>query len=760
MPLKTNIIGQSPRKVDALDKATGRALYTDDLTLPGMLAGKLLRSPHARAKILKIDASRAKRLKGVRAIITGDSIPDPYGIIPVSQNETALAIGEVRYVGEPVLAVAAVDENTAQRALELVRVKYRALEPRLTLETGEIDKAISYEFGARPSLETEYQRDDLFFYEGNTHLPLEQHASLAYWKKGKLTLETCSQTPFYLRRIVAKVFGLPEESVRVKVPKIGGGFGGKLDPFSHELCAAKLSSITKRPVKFTLTRDEVFYCHRGRHPSLMATRSRWRRNGELLGLDFKAALDGGAYGSFGVVCTYYHGALQPTTYRIPFYKFEAARMTTNKPPCGPKRGHGIPQPRCSLEVHLDKVAADLGISPIDLRLKNLSKPESVTVNRLKLTSNGLELCVKAVARSSDFHRRYGKLPHGKGLGFALGSYLSGAGVPIHWSDKPHSQIRILAEPGGRLTIFSGTTDIGQGSDTVVVSIVAEVLGIGLGDLRLVAADTELTPIDLGSYSSRVTFMAGNAAKKAAENLKKEVYLVSGRSPSVKFKTSLLAALKKRRILEAWGAYRPPKKLGAFKGSGVGVSPAYSFSACVAEVDVDPETGGVRVDKIFFAHDIGRSINRASVEGQIEGGIHMGLGEALTEEQVFHPNGLHKKPSMLAYQIPGPHEMPELKIDLIESDDPGGPFGAKEVGQGPLIPVIPAVANAIHDAVGIRIDSTPFTAEKVLAALDKKAAGLDPRVGPETFPAIHFPEPIKVPGAHAPAKTGPAEVKTC
>ncbi|MBI4345625.1 MAG: molybdopterin-dependent oxidoreductase [Elusimicrobia bacterium] len=717
-----------------------------------MLHGRLLRSRHAHAELVSIDASAALALPGVRGVITGKDLPARYGILPVSQDEAALAQGRVRYVGEPVAAVAADDEATAQEALERISVVYRVRPACLTIDAaasesapaegeGRLHKAISYEFGSRPADAPALERSDLFFYEGNTHLPLEEHAALAVWEGETLILRCSSQTPFHLRQIVAKVFGMPEERVRVIVPSLGGGFGGKLDPFSHDLCAAELARRLGRPVKFALTREEVFYCHRGRHPSLMRVASAWTKDGRLLDLDFEACLDGGAYGSFGVVCTYYHGALQPTTYKLPRYAFRAARFTTNKPPCGPKRGHGIPQPRFALEVHLDKVAVELGVDPIDLRLKNLTDPDSVTVNKLKLGSNGLRACVGEVARASDFRRRRGRLGRGRGLGFALGSYLSGAGVPIYWNDGPHSRIRIEATLDGRLTLYSGATDIGQGSDTVVVTVAAEVLGLPLERIRLVAADTALTPLDLGSYSSRVTFMAGNAAKQAAENLKAEVERLGGAGKP--FEAALRAALKKRAPIEAWGAYTPPKRLGKFKGAGVGVSPAYSFSACVAEVSCDPETGRVSVEKIHFAHDIGRALNRASVLGQVEGGIHMGLGEALTEEQTYHANGLHRRPSMLDYKVPGIFEMPELDIRLVESQDAGGPYGAKEVGQGPLIPVVPAIANAIYDAVGVRIDSTPFTAEKVLAALDAKARGGAGRVGPERLPDVPFPEPIRV-----------------
>ncbi|MBI4387147.1 MAG: molybdopterin-dependent oxidoreductase, partial [Elusimicrobia bacterium] len=686
------LIGENLPKVDSLAKATGRARYAGDLSFPRMLRGRLLRSPYPRARIVAIDVSKARALKGVAAVLTGSDLPVRYGMLPVTQDETALAIDEVRYVGEPVAAVAAIDEETAERAIALIDVSYEPLDPALAIEqaldrVGEIgiQRMVSLEFGADPS-PAEHRREDLFFYEGNTHLALEEHSATALWRKGRLTLYASTQTPFHLRTILAKAVGLSEEHVRVVAPAIGGGFGGKLDPFSHDVCAAKLAMATGRPVQFTLSREEVFYCHRGRHPSLMRLETGWTRSGKLVDMRFQCALDGGAYGSFGVVCTYYHGALQPTTYDVPHYIFQAARLTTNKPPCGPKRGHGTPQPRFALEVHIDKVAEELGIDPIELRLKNLVGPDSVTVNQLRVTSSGLRRCVEVAAEASGFHRKHRKLPEGRGIGFALGAYLSGAAVPIYWGDKPHSQARMHLGSGGRVTLYCGATDIGQGSDTVLTTVAAEVLGIDPSDIRLVTADTDLTPLDLGSYSSRVTYMAGNAAREAAQKLKA---LVAEIVPGRPFRQAAALAVRRRGSLEALGSYTPPPKLGRYKGSGVGPSPAYSFSACSAEVECDTATGLVRVSKVTFAHDIGRAINRKAVEGQIEGAVHMGLGEALMEEQVFHPSGTHRKPSLLDYKFLSPLEMPEVEIHLIESMDPGGPFGAKEVGQGPLLPVIPA-----------------------------------------------------------------------
>ncbi|MBI4055399.1 MAG: molybdopterin-dependent oxidoreductase [Elusimicrobia bacterium] len=730
-----------------------------------MLYGKILRSPHPHARILSLDTRQAESLPGVRAVVTGRGLPVPYGILPVSQDETALAMEKVRYVGEPVAAVAADTEETAGRALQLIRAEYDPLPPVLSLEEairgkgepvhakGNLHKAVSLKFGdANPPEEPEYTREDAFFYEGNTHLPLEEHSALALWKKGRLVLYSSTQTPFHLRKILAKVFGLPEDAVRVIAPKVGGGFGGKLDPFAHDLCASKLARDAGRPVKITLTREEVFYCHRGRHPAWMNIRTSWKKTGELLEMRFRSCLDGGAYGSFGVVCTYYQGGLQPTTYRIPSYTVESARYFTNKPPCGPKRGHGTPQPRFALEAHLDKVAEELGLGPVELRLKNLAPPDSTTVNRLRVTSSGLRECVEKAAEASGFRDKFRKLPYGRGIGFALGSYLCGAAVPIYWNEDPHSRVRIRLDAKGGITVFSGATDIGQGSDTVVVWAVAEILGVPPEKIRLVAADTDRTPFDLGTYSSRVTYMAGNAAREAAENLLEKVYRRTG-GRRMPFEKAARIAVEKEGALESWGSYKPPLKPANFKGSGVGPSPAYSFCACAAQVQCDPRTGRVRVERITFAHDIGRAIHRPSVEGQIEGAVHMALGEAFLEEQTFHPSGLHRGPGILDYKFLSSLEMPEVKLILIESKDPGGPFGAKEVGQGPLLPVIPAVANAIYDALGIRMDKTPFTPENILLALERKSCGRIPRVGPEGFPDIPFPEPTHIP-ASLPGETVP------
>src|SRR5438034_198749 len=599
-PSGLRVVGKAHRKVDATAKVTGVTRFADDLFLPRMLFAKLLRSPHPHARILSIDPSRAASVPGVKAVLTGKDLPIPFGILPVSQDEHALALDKVRFVGDPVAAVAATTEEAATQALDLIAVEYKVLrafpdaldavehpEPAIHdyADAGNIHKLIDLEFGdveaalaqadiVREDLfffegnthlpmeqhaavadwfAVEYEvlrafpdaldavehpepaihdyadagnihklidlefgdveaalaqadivREDLFFFEGNTHLPMEQHAAVADWSAdGKLTLWSATQTPHYVHRALAKVLELSAARIRVIACPNGGGFGGKSDPFSHEIVAAKLAMLTGRPVKITLTREEVFYCHRGRHPTLMWVKTGVKQDGAITGMHFKSLLDGGGYGSYGVASTYYTGALQTVTYPVPRYKFQGARAFTNKPPCGPKRGHGTPQPRFALEVHLDKIAEQLGIDPAELRLKHLVPPNSLTANYLRVGSMGLGACIEKVVAGSEWKRKFRKLPPGKGVGLACSSYICGAGLPIYWNNMPHSGVQLKCDRGGGVTVFCGSTEIGQGSDSILAYIVAEVLGLGRCDIAAVTPGTDLTPVDLGSYSSRV-----------------------------------------------------------------------------------------------------------------------------------------------------------------------------------------------------------------------------------------------------------------
>jgi 4-hydroxybenzoyl-CoA reductase alpha subunit len=790
MKKRLEVVGKPRRRVDGRAKATGQLRFADDLSMPRMLHAKLLRSPHPHAVIESIDAEKAKRHPGVHLVLTGKDFPVPFGIMPVSVDEYPLAPERVRYVGDPVAAVIAQDEQAAVEAIGLIEVKYKVLlpiespqdgllnpEPRIHDygEQGNIHRNQAYEFGdVREALEkSALVFDDLFFYEGNTHLPMEQQAALAFLDgEGKLQICSSTQNPHYLHRQLARVLQISEANIRVVATPNGGAFGGKCDPGGHEFVVSKAALALGRPVKIGLTREEVFYIHRGRHPVLMRMRTGVTKDGKLTGMHLQTLLDGGGYGSHGPASTFYTGVLTPVTYHLPRFKFEACRVFTNKPACGPKRGHGTPQPRFGQEVQLDRIAEKLGMDPAELRLKNLMKPNSLTASWLHVGSIGLEECIRKVTDMSGWKAKHRKLPQGRGVGIACSTYMCGAGVAIYWNKMPHSGVQILLDRSGSVTVYCGATEIGQGSDDVLAAIVAETLGIDTQAVRCVTGDTGITPVDLGSYSSRVTIMMGNAALQAAERLRASiaaavcetlgtlpdrvvfsqgrVFAAENPGTGMSFVEALHAAEAQLGTLSAVGSYSPPKAPGKYKGAGVGPSPAYSFTACVVETEVDERTGWIHVPKIWIAHDIGRALNPTLARGQVIGGVYMGLGEALMEEQSFRrlPAKLsgalvHRGPSMLDYKSLTSLDMPEVEVALIEDPDPNCPYGAKEVGQGPLLPVMPALANAIYDAVGVRIDEIPITPDKVLRALELKAKGKAPRVGPESFPSVPYPQPTFV-----------------
>jgi len=557
--------------------------------------------------------------------------------------------------------------------------------------------------------------------------------------------------------------------VRVLQPLVGGAFGGKSEPFDLEFCVALLAMRTGRPVKILYTREEVFYAHRGRHPYHMRYRTGCDADGRLTSVDAHILLDGGAYASFGLVTTYYSGQLLCAPYEMPAYRFDSTRLYTNKPACGPKRGHGSVQPRFAFEVQLDKLAERVGLDPMDFRRRNFIGEHTRTVNELRITSNGFLECLERVEASSGWAEKFRKLPFGRGVGVAGSTYISGTNYPIYPNEMPQSAIQMQIDRSGRVAVFSGASEIGQGCDSMVAYVAAEELGVPLEYVRVLRGDTDFTPVDLGAYSSRVTFMLGNAAREAAVTLRKkvqgavaeewgcgpdEVVLAEGRARdardpqrSLPIARAFNLAEAKHGALGATGSYNTPKDVhGEYRGGTIGASPAYSFTAHVAEVEVDPETGIVTVHKIWVAHDCGKALNPVIVEGQMEGSAYMGFAEALMEEQIFKDGdhgraGLHNAPSLLDYRIPTSLDTPELESLIVESMDPEGPYGAKEAGEGPLHPSIPAIANAIYDAVGIRMDRLPFTPPKVWQAL--KAAREDGALAKP--PAPHRAgEPVAVP----------------
>ena len=756
-------IGRRNRKVEGLAKVTGRAIYADDLVLPRMLHAKLLRSIHAHARILSIDASAALALPGVHAVITGKDLPAYFGIIPWTEDEQALCESKARYVGDAIAAVAADTELIAEEALRAIRVEYEVLpavtdidealaHPEIQVNEkaseGNISKQVRLEFGP---VDAAIENSDAvveaeYWYEGSTHAPIEPHCCVAEFDAtGLLTVWSSTQVAHYLHRDLAKVLGLPTQRVRVVQPVVGGAFGGKSEPFSLEFCAAKLAMVTGRPVKILYTREEVFYAHRGRHPMRLHYRTGMQRDGMLTGTDAKVLLDGGAYSSFGLVTTYYSGQLLTAPYAMPAYRFDSTRLFTNKPACGPKRGHGSVQPRFAFECQLDKLAEAVGLDPIEVRRRNALGEHTKTVNGMRVTSNGFLQCLEGVERESLWREKFRRLPYGRGVGVAGSMYISGTNYCIYPNEMPQAAVQLKLDRSGRATVFSGCSDIGQGVDSVLAYIVCEELGLELRDVRVVAADTDLTPVDLGSYSSRETFMVGNACLDAARELrekiagtlaerwgvaKAEIVLAGGvacatsnpRELAMSVKDAFQAAEARHGTLGSVGWYQSPKLGGDYRGGTIGASPAYSFTAHVAEVDCDVETGVVNVTDIWVAHDCGRALNPVNVEGQMEGSAYMGYAEALLETQVYkpaapgHPFGLHHGPSLLDYRMPTSMDTPRLHSIIVESLDPEGPYGAKEAGEGPLHPSIPAIANAIYDALGVRCDRLPFDPPRVLGLL--------------------------------------------
>lgn len=799
---KRKLIGTSFRRVDAVGKVSGRTQFADDLSFPRMVFMKLLRSPLPHAQIVSIDTSAAERAPGVVGVLTGSDVPVPFGILPVSHDEHALCPDKVRFVGDPVAAVAALTEEQAQAALALVRVEWKQLDTIADYDDAldaskdlihtygddhNFHKKVSLRFGDPEAgfKQADLVLEDTMFFDGNTHLPLEQHATIAVPEgDGRVAVWSSTQTPHYLHKALTKVLGLPAPWIRVIALTNGGGFGGKSDPFNHEIAAAKMALNLGRPVKITLTREEVFQCHRGRHPTLMSIRTGFRKDGSMTAQHLKTLLDGGSYGSYGVASTYYTGALQTVTYNLPHYQFDGARVWTNKPPCGPKRGHGTPQPRFALEVQLDKAAHALGLDPAAMRLKQLQPKDSITANWLRVGSMGLGPCIEAVMRGSKWLERRNAMPPGRGLGIACSSYLSGAGLPINWNHMPHSGVQLKLDRSGGVAVFCGQTEIGQGSDSILAACVAEILGISLQEIRLCVADTDLTPVDLGSYSSRVTLMMGNAAVQAAERAREilaraaaeelklpgaNIVFADGRvfdaadpARGMSFAAAVQAAESRYGTIGTTGSYTPPRAPGRYRGAGVGPSPAYSYSACIVEVDVDPATGIVRVPDVWIAHDVGRALNPTLVAGQVEGSIYMGIGEALMEESAFRrlPEKLssalvHKFPNMLEYKSPTFLDMPRVHTSIIEEPDANGPFGAKEVGQGPLLPVMPAVSNAIFHALGVRMDQVPIHPWMVFKALEEKRRGGVGRYGPKAFPAVDYGASLDVP---TPAEGGDGKAR--
>ena len=753
------VIGRSVPKIDGRVKVTGEALYTGDLKFPNMLFGKILTSPHAHARILNIDTSEAKKLPGVKAVITHEDVPTKkYGISPARYDENIFCIDKVRFVGDEVAAVAAIDEETVYKALKLIKVEYEVLpavfDPLEALEPdapcvqeeypGNINVEIHQSFGdVEGALNRAFHvRRDTFIGHRTHHAMLEPHVSIAMWHGDKLTLHTATQKPHYIQYYVAREFDMPRNNVRIVKPFLGGGFGGKESAMGLDFAGAVLSRMTGRPVKMFYDRNEMFLFNRARHRQIMEMTTGVDRDGRILGVHANFIMDGGAYTSNGIATAYYSGALVTLAYDFENYRFDMIRVYTNLPACGAQRGHGAPHPRYALESQLDRIAQDLDIDPAEIRLRNARKPDTLTPNELRVNSCELKACIEAAKRVSGWEEKKGKLPRGKGIGIASSSFLSGAGYPIYRTNLPHSSALIkVNDDGSAATLYTGAADIGQGSDTVLCQMAAEAMGFRYENMTVISADTERTPHDFGAYSSRQTLMAGTAVKRAGEMIKKQILETAGQmmevnpaelecrdamvflknNPAIARTFSEVARehFVKKGLLVGHGSYSPPKLGGRFKGAAVGTSPAYSFSTQVIELEVDEETGEISLHGAWDVHDSGTVINPALVEGQVHGGLYMGIGEAIWEEVRFDEKGRVLNPNLAEYRLPTTLDIPMLNSLIVESSDPAGPWGVKEVGEGSSVPTEGCVANAIFDATGVYIDSLPFTYEKVWRAIKQK-----------------------------------------
>lgn len=751
-----NIVGKREPMLDAWEKATGKAKYTDDLSMPGMLYGKILRSPLPHAKILKVDLTEALKVPGVKDAISGRDIPKrKYGIVPKAKDEYALAIEKVRYIGDEVAAVVATSLEAAEEAISKIKVEYEELpavfDPLEAMKPGapaiheevpnNVSATIRKEFG---NVEKAFEKSD-FIFEDNfqtqpvNHCPMEPQAALAVVDHyGKVTLWSSTQIPFFLRRNLATTLDIPESKVRIIKPKVGGGFGQKIDLYAKDFCAAFFAMRTGKPVKFVYDREEVFTCTRQRHPMYIYLKTGMKKDGTILAQQFRVVADGGAYNSTAPLMITLACFFIMLPYRIENLLFEGYHVYTNKPVGGAMRGHGIPQVRFAVETQLDIIAEKIGIDPLELRLKNAFLAGEPHPAKLLVQSCGFSETLKKAAEAIGWREKRGKLPFGRGVGLAGASFPSGVSNMSHIS----SGAIVKIERDGSVTLLTGAADIGQGAETVISQIVAEELGVRIEDIRITAADTEITPLDPGTFGSGVTLRAGNAALMAAKAAKEK--LLEAIAEKMEVSPGELE-MKNRRIflrenpdrgfsfeeaikiyqysdrpmpIIGRGSYFPPAKepTTLLREDG-NFSPAYSFMTQAAEVEVDPKTGRVKVLKMVTAHDCGKAINPMLVEGQLEGSVVGGMGQALYENVIME-RGQVLNPSFLDYGIPTAMEIPSIESIEVETNDPEGPFGAKESGEGTQLSPAPAIVNAIYDAIGVRFTSLPVTPDKVLEALEK------------------------------------------
>jgi 4-hydroxybenzoyl-CoA reductase subunit alpha len=760
-------IGDYVPMIDGPEKVSGRAKYTADLIAPNMLAGRIFRSPYSHAEILEVDVSEAAKLPGVKAIVTGADCDKTFGVLPIARSEHPLARQRVRYRGEPVAAVAAIDDATAKEALRRIKLKVRELPAYHTAAEAlapnavaihdhrphNVERDVLFELGdvAAAFAAADLVREATYNCAEVCQNQMEMHAAIADYDavRERMTVHASTQVPYYVHLMLSQILGMDMSRIRVIKPHVGGGFGCRTETLNVELIAALLARKAGGCVRIMVNREETFITHRGRPETDIRLKIGMRKDGRIAGVECECIQRGGAHSGYGVVTILYAGSMLYAIYDLDAVKYLGKRVLTNTPPCGAFRGHGTVDIRFAFESLLDDMAGALGMDPFAVRRANLLTAPTRTQNDLMVNSYGLPECLDWVERESGWKERKGKLPKTngarKGLGMACSHYISGASKPVNWTGEPHATVKIKLDFDGSIVVLSGAADIGQGSTTILAQSVAEILGLDLARVRVVTGDSEVVPKDNGSYSSRVTFMVGNAAIDAAQNLKAvliaaaarkleakpgeieclgELYRAGAQDKGLSFNEVVTEALKDTGTITVTGNYSTiPESHGGkkYRGAAIGGTMGYSYSAQVVEVSVDEETGVVTIDKVWVAHDCGRALNRLTVEGQVQGSVWMGLGQAMSEEAAYH-EGLMLTANMLDYRVPTIQDSPPIEVGIVESIDPHGPFGAKEAGEGSLAAFLPALTNAIADATGLRFNDLPVTPDRVFAALEKRARG--------------------------------------
>lgn len=769
-------VGKSVIRKDGPTKVTGRAEYTVDVSLPGMLHGKVLRSSHPHARILSIDTTSAERLRGVKAVVTAkDSLKIRHGFVDTPRypaDQYPIAVDKVCHVGEEIAGVAAIDEATAEEALSLIKVEYELLPAVFTPE--EAMKLDAPEIHAsHPKVQEPYKniggltrtgwgdvekafkeaylvREDRFVTHLRTHAYMEPQAIVAsYDYSGKLNVWVSSMGTFLKRAKLANSLGLPFGNVRVHKTYVGGAFGGKVDLFSHEYIASLLSIKSHSPVRIVYSREEVFKGARHGQPLILELKTGVARDGTILAQQVRAINDSGAYRGSGVVVIFLAWGFLMVPYRIPNLKYEGYSVYTNNLVRCPQRGHGAPAMRFAVESQFDMIAEELHLDPAEMRLRNARRPGEILPNEDSVKNFGLARCIEEVARRTNFVEKYKKAEAERssgskikrGIGIGTCAYFGGSLVYPN-----SSSVIVKLTDDGSVLLITGAVDMGQGAETVLSQIVAEEMSVPTEDIQVYAADTETTCIDIGSWISGLTWVTGNAAKKAAENAMKKLLQVAAeeldtdpselvvrnkeifvrRAPDrkISYKEAIAASIAKKRgdSIIGEGHFRTMKdepthpSLATTKGRW---SENYSSYAQVAEVEVDTETGAMKIIKVTTAHDCGFPFNPMLVEGQIDGQVSMGQGHALYEE-VLSDKGAVTNPSFLEYRIPCSLDMVETDyVDVItEEYKKGTHYDTKEVGEGYVAGTIAATANALYNATGVRLHQTPFYPHRIIERLEQ------------------------------------------